>query len=157
MKVPNLIPALNDFQQTENIKALSLCEEQGIFGTLVDMIARIMHEVNLQPLKEFTYLFNLGSFVTGGVRVRYKLLHILLSGTHFHKTKVFPSLRYPVFIKGNDWLIDDHIEIVRNLLLNRKILRSSLEGQRISTTSICMNSFFARKMLDDPADALDWF
>ena len=97
----------------------------------------------------------MGSFVTGGVRVRYKLLQILLSGIHF-QTKVSPSLRYPVFIKGNDWLIDDHIEIVRNLLLNRKILRSSLEGQRISTTSICMNSFFARKMLDDPADALDW-
>ena len=47
--LPDLITALNDFQQTENIKALSLCEEQGIFGTLVDMIARIMHEVNLQP------------------------------------------------------------------------------------------------------------
>ena len=49
--------------------------ERGIFGTRVDMIARIMDEVN--PLKELTYLFNLGSFVTGGVGVRYKLLHIL--------------------------------------------------------------------------------
>jgi len=86
--LPNLVTVLNNFQQTENLKALTLCEEQGIFGTIVDKIAGIMHEVNLQPLKEFTYLFNLGSFVTGGVRVRYKLLHILLSGIYFHKTKV---------------------------------------------------------------------
>ena len=72
---------------------LSLLEEQGIFGTLVDNIARIMEAINRQPFKEYTYLFSLGSRVTGGTQLRYKLLHILLLGINFHQTKILPELR----------------------------------------------------------------
>ena len=49
------------------------------------IIARIMHEVNLEPLKEFTYLLHLESFVTCGVPVRYKLLHSLLYDIQFYQ------------------------------------------------------------------------
>ena len=154
--LPDLAVVLRDFQQIQSPTMLSLLDEQGIFGTLVDKIARIMQAINCQPFKEYTYLFSLGSFVTGGVQLRYKLLHILLSGISFHKTKTFPELRPPRFIQSNSWLIDEHIEVIRLLLLNKKVLRSSQGGQRLSKTSICMNSFFSRKLLDDPEDAIDW-
>ena len=154
--MPNLVTILNDFQKTPYPTNLSLFEEKGVFGTLADRIAAIWQEVTLQPLKEYSYLYNLGSVLTGGVRVRYKLVHILLSGISFNKTKTLPQIRHPMFIKCNDWLIDEHIEVIRLLLLSKKVLRSTQGGHRLSSTSVCMNSFFAKKLLDEPEDALDW-
>ena len=61
-----------------------------------------------------------------------------------------------MFIKCNDWLIDEHIQVIRLLLLSKKVLRSTQGGHQLSSTSVCMNSFFAKKLLDEPEDALDW-
>ena len=61
--LPELAAVLQDFQEIQVLTMLSLFEEQGVFGTLVDKIARIMEAINRQPFKEYTY--------------RYKLLHNL--------------------------------------------------------------------------------
>jgi hypothetical protein len=131
----------------------------GIFGSLIDYFGHFYNLINNSPdIKNGKlHIFSLGSYQFGGIIVNYRFIHILLSGINFRvQDSTCHYLVNPQFHKGPNWLLDDHITILVNMIQNQKIILPNTTGKIIKDNILCMNSHLYQKWIYDKDVSMQW-
>ena len=102
-------------------------------------------------------MFSIGLQHTASIQVTWKIWHILLSAIHFHHHH--PTTKYlqpSIICPSDNWLTDEHLGLLHLMIDNNKIILPEHIDVTLSKTTMCLNTFFFSKLIDDEYEALEW-
>ena len=89
---------------------------------------------------------------TSSIQVTWRILHILLSAVNFNQKHESTQYLQP----ADTWLTGEHIELLRLMVDNDKLVLPNHVKATFSKNTICMGTFFYTKLKEDQTEALEW-
>ena len=108
------------------------------------------------PLFRSSYYFP-WDYNTSSIQVTWRILHILLSAVNFNRKHESTQYLQPNIIQPADTsLTDEHIELLRLMVDNGKLVLPSHANATFSKNTTCLGTFFYTKLQEDQSQALEW-
>ena len=147
---PDLLNYMLHFQQRENPGMLTVFNKQGVYGCLVQEISNIFSLLEKEPLWDTnsnshskTHLLTLGNYKgLGSIRLTFRMINIILSSVKFRANDVSTTTLINKFQPGDTWLTDEHINIIRLLLHQKRLIPPSGKTLILSDKTIIADTFF---------------
>ena len=94
--------------------------------------------------------------LTSSIQVTWRILHILLSAFNFRQRHDSTQYLQPNIIQpAGTWLTDEHIELLRLMVDNDKLVLPNNANATFSKHTICLGTFFYTKLQEDQTEALE--
>ena len=152
----SVLEVLTNFQKQDALQ-WNITNASGVCGSLVHEIGHIFRTIMARPLFRSSYYFSMGSQHTSSIQVTWRILHILLSAVNFNQKHESTQYLQPNIIQPADtWLTDEHIELLRLMVDNNKLVLPNHVKATFSKNTIFLGTFFYTKLKEDQTEALEW-
>jgi hypothetical protein len=146
--------AIQHFQQL-NLNTLFLyCNSNGVYGSLVEAVGKLIQSICEQPLHKSMYYYSFGIAGIGSFDIRFQMFQILIAGIRFEKRDE-TSQKLLQYSNGEDkYLTDEHIEAIRYMIQGQRIVTQKMYPLRKKNTLI-VNSFFVELLEENQETAFN--
>ena len=146
----SVLQVLTNFQQKDALQWNITTNASGVFGSLVHEIGHVFRIIMARPLFKSSYYFSMGLQHTSSIQVTWRILHILLSAVNFNQQHHSTQYLQPNIIQPADtWLTDEHIELLRLMVDNNKLVLPNHVKATFSKNTIFLGTFFYTKLKED--------